>query len=421
MAGAILPVYRWQIFDNGTIAPGAKAYFYASGTSTPQNTYNNADLAIGHVHANPVVADSEGVLPIIYLLAASYRVLITSSTGTTIFPAQDDIYDLFEVFTATTQTANLIYAGPSSGSPAAPTFRALVGADLPATGAIALADNGLNDFRLTLTTGTPVTTADVTGASAVSIFAAPYKGNRIALYDSSGVPTWYTSSQFSVAVPATTVQMYDVFVIVSGGNPALELLAWSSDTVRATAIVNTVAVGVYTKSGDATRRYLGSFRTAGVSGQTEDSFAKRYLWNYYNRVPRVMRVIEATNSWAYNGVLRQANATATNQLDFVLGVAEVPLEAYIVGNVSGNATMTTAYVAVGIDSTTTAATGSLSSGMATFNTGVPTTVQAQIKTYPAVGRHVAVWLETAAAATTTWYGDNGSDGAQSGIHGTMLG
>lgn len=33
-----------------------------------------------------------------------------------------------------TQTANRVYAGPSTGSPAAPTFRALVAADLPSTG-----------------------------------------------------------------------------------------------------------------------------------------------------------------------------------------------------------------------------------------------------------------------------------------------
>ena len=33
-----------------------------------------------------------------------------------------------------TQTANRVFAGPSTGSPAAPTFRALVAADLPSTG-----------------------------------------------------------------------------------------------------------------------------------------------------------------------------------------------------------------------------------------------------------------------------------------------
>lgn len=41
--------------------------------------------------------------------------------------------------------------------------------------------------RLTLTTGVPVTIADVTGASAVTIRFTPYKGNRLPLYDGSEV------------------------------------------------------------------------------------------------------------------------------------------------------------------------------------------------------------------------------------------
>ena len=79
------------------------------------------------------------------------------------------------------------------------------------------------------------------------------------------------------------------------------------------------------------------------------------------------------------------------------------------------------FVAVGVDSTTTATTGCLTSSMATFNAGFPTTIQAQLKTYPAVGRHTAVWLEKSASGTTTWYGDNAADGTQSGIHGVILG
>ncbi len=36
-------------------------------------------------------------------------------------------------FTKATQSANLVYAGPATGSPAAPTFRALVAADVPSS------------------------------------------------------------------------------------------------------------------------------------------------------------------------------------------------------------------------------------------------------------------------------------------------
>lgn len=421
MAGALTPIPRYRAVDeSGNPIAGAKLTTYLAGTATPATTYNDPDLAIGHANANPVVADAYGLFGPIYLAAQSYKFVLTTSAGVSVW-SQDNVYDLWELFTATSQTNNVVFAGPAAAPSAAPTFRALVAADLPSTGAASALDNGLNDFRLTLTTGVPVTTADVTAAT--TLYCAPYTGNRIALYSSTGVPTYYTSAQFSIAVPATTVQMYSVFAYANAGVPTLELTAWTNDTTPGSgAVVNTVAVGVYTKSGDATRRYLGVMRTAGVSGQTEDSYAKRFLENQYHQKPRPMRVIEATNSWAYNGVLRQANNAAANQLDFIVGaVQEVPIEVSIVGNVSGNATMTTAYVAVGLDSTSAAATGNLSSGMTTFNTGVPTTVHAQLKTFAGVGRHVAVWLETAGAATTTWYGDNGGDGAQSGIHGIKIG
>ena len=297
----------------------------------------------------------------------------------------------------------------------ADTTASLVLKDVPSS---AIADNGINDFRITLTTGTPVTTADVTAAT--TLYATPKTGNRIALFASGGVATVYTSAEFSIAVPATTSQMYDVFAFSNSGTPTLELLAWTNDTTRATALT-LATTGVYTKSGDLTRRYLGSFRTTTVSGQTEDSFAKRYVWNYYNRVARLMRVKETTDTWAYNGVFRQANGAAANQLDFVIGVTEVPVEGYVVANVSGNGTGFPSYVAIGEDSTTTADSGSLNQATYTFNAGVPTPISAQLKKYPAVGRHTWVWLEKGGAATITWYGDNASDGTQSGIHGVIQG
>lgn len=276
---------------------------------------------------------------------------------------------------------------------------------------------GLCEGRLTLTTATPVTSADVTAATTLRF--APIGGSLISVYTGSA---WVVLAftEMSIAVPATTDTLYDVFFDYNGGTPTLALTAWTNDTTRATAL--TTQNGVLVKTGDTQMRFLGCMRTTGVSGQTEDSFAKRYIWNYYNRRPRVMRVMESTNTWTYStSTYQQANAAAANQLDFVLGVAEEELAVYVVANVSGNATMTLPFVAVGIDSTSAAATGCLTSSQATFNAGFPTTVHAELKTYPAVGRHTAVWLEKASSATATWYGDNGADGTQSGIHGVMWG
>lgn len=50
-----------QFFDdNGDPLAGGFVYTYAAGGSTPQTTYFNADLAIGHANANPIQLDSAG-------------------------------------------------------------------------------------------------------------------------------------------------------------------------------------------------------------------------------------------------------------------------------------------------------------------------------------------------------------------------
>lgn len=75
---AIQPV--WQVLDgNGTPLPGAKASFFASGTTTPMTVYTDIGLTVAH--ATPVVADANGVFPPIYLSGAQAKCVITTSAG----------------------------------------------------------------------------------------------------------------------------------------------------------------------------------------------------------------------------------------------------------------------------------------------------------------------------------------------------
>lgn len=71
------------------VLPGGKLYFYQTGTSTPQNTYQDVDLTTAH--ENPVVADSEGVFAPIYFDSSlpDYRVKLTDSSGTQIYQVDD--------------------------------------------------------------------------------------------------------------------------------------------------------------------------------------------------------------------------------------------------------------------------------------------------------------------------------------------
>ena len=143
-------------------------------------------------------------------------------------------------------------------------------------------DLGICEGRLTLTSGTPVTPADVTGAT--NIYFAPYTGNRIALYDGSSAWNIRTFTQITIALGTLTdAKPYDLFAYDNSGTVTFDSpVVWTNDTTRATAL--TTQDGVLVKTGATTRRYIGTIYTTATT-TTEDSFSQRYLWNYYNRVP----------------------------------------------------------------------------------------------------------------------------------------
>jgi len=135
-----------------------------------------------------------------------------------------------------------------------------------------------------------------------------------------------TFAEISVSVPATTNTPFDIFAYNNGGTLALETTNWTNDTTRATALV--LQDGVYVRSGGTTRRYIGTGRTTGVSGQCEDSLAKRFLWNYYNRVDRYMERNEATEHTYTTASFRQWNNAALTKAEFIVGIVEDPILAF---------------------------------------------------------------------------------------------
>lgn len=169
--------------------------------------------------------------------------------------------------------------------------------------------------RLTLTSATPVTTADVTAAT--NVYFTPYKGDNIALYDGT---RWlmYQFTELTLALGTiSSGKPYDVFIYDNSGTLTLELLAWTNGTTRATALV--LQNGVLCKTGALTRRYLGTFYTK-TTTTTEDSTSFRYLFNYYNQVYRNV-FFQNTTGHTYNGVIRNWNNDATTH-GFLIGVLE---------------------------------------------------------------------------------------------------
>jgi hypothetical protein len=54
--------------------------------------------------------------------------------------------------------------------------------------------------------------------------------------------------------------------------------------------------------------YLGTGRVSDhqTGGRMDDRIGRRFVWNYYHRVSRQLKVIETTDNWAYGtaGVAR---------------------------------------------------------------------------------------------------------------------
>lgn len=97
---------------NGDPAPGAKAYFYQSGTNTLRTVYTTEDATVAH--ASPVVADAQGVFPAVFATGAC-KVLITDAAGVTLTGYPMD--PVFLVPTAATG-ANRISFDPTAEIPA---------------------------------------------------------------------------------------------------------------------------------------------------------------------------------------------------------------------------------------------------------------------------------------------------------------
>ena len=271
-------------------------------------------------------------------------------------------------------------------------------------------DPSINGGRLTLTSGTPVTTSDVT--SATTLYFTPYKSDRLALYDGAN---WriYSFTEKSLALGTlTTGTNYDVFAYASGGSVTLDntsLVAWSSNTARATALVQ--QNGVWVKSGASIYRYLGTIRTTGTT-TTEDSALNRFVFNAANRVRRAMRRYETTASWSYNSVTyRPWNNSLSNRLQVVVGLDEdairVDFQAHTAYGVG--------YVALGLDSTTTPTGFKQVYNSGSTSSTVP--VQTMMIRNVGVGYHYIQALE-ACSGTCTFWGISSGD-IQEGLEGDV--
>jgi len=289
--------------------------------------------------------------------------------------------------------------------------------------------------RLTLTSGTPVTTSDVTAATAV--YYTAMNGNTVPVYGScASAPTQFAPVTITGGELTLTLNNpnhaantnYDVFCFLDGSTVRIGSgPPWTSSTARGTGAGTTqisLASGLWTNTVSLTARngastyavaagagtYLGTIRTGSTAGTTEDSRSNRFVFNAFNGVKRGLYVVESTNSWSYNtATWRQANGSTSNQVSIVQGLQQNYVSANVVVAYTNTGGGTIA-VGVGINSTSVNSAktfGVLPNGSSQMS--------AFYEDYPVLGLSVIAWLETADGNPTTWYGDNGTTRMASGL------
>ena len=270
-------------------------------------------------------------------------------------------------------------------------------------------DDGLCEGRLTLTSGVPITTSDVTAAT--TLYFTPFGGNRVALYNGT---SWsiYTFTERSLSLSGFIANTsYDIFLYDNAGTLTLEATAWTNATTRATALV--LQEGIYVRSGATTRRYLGTIRIGATTGQTEDNARRRFIYNEFNAVQRRVAALETTYSWDYaTATWRAANNSTANRVEVVVGNLGplIKLDLMVRMSSSGaGAAHTIAY-----DTTSSYTTGSMYSNITTDGH-----VSAHFTHATQLGYHFYQWVENGRGtpyATVFGY----ADGAfQSGMTGDI--
>ena len=211
--------------------------------------------------------------------------------------------------------------------------------------------------RLTLETGVAVSASDQTAKT--TIYYTPFVHSLIGLYDTTNlIWTAHPFTERSLALGTlVSGKNYDVFAVLTSGAVAIEALVWTSDSARATALV--AVDGVLCKTGDTSRRYVGTFRTT-TTTTTEDSEAKRFVYNANNRVRRSMLGTlgyvddNAGQSFTHLGTLNTysaLNGGTGSKCEWINGLSET---VFLAGSMffATGASPASLIVGMGIDTTT---------------------------------------------------------------------
>lgn len=390
-------------FADGTGLPYAngKLQFFATGTATPLATYS--DSALTTPNANPIILDSAGRSGSVFLQNLAYKVQLFDANNVQIWsidPVWSSDFSTVAQFAVNAGTPNgnvagtagtfgglpssviwditnnILYVCTTTGNAATAVWTAVNAAS---SGAGVL---GMPGGRLTLTSGVPVLSTDVTGTG--SVFYTPYQGNQIPIWGGAAY-TMQTFAELTLTLNAgghTASGLYDIFVFNNSGTLTLVTgPVWSTSTAGSGArgagagttqltmfggiLVNTVQItgrnGVSTFTIPASQAtYVGSMFVDTVAGQvschTSYGQSRKWgIWNAYNRKPIILRAGDGTASWAYGtNTWRASNNNSANSLTVFTGLAEeyFPLVFQEKTTCSFNAGTARTEIGIGVNSTT---------------------------------------------------------------------
>lgn len=244
-------------------------------------------------------------------------------------------------------------------------------------------------------------------------------GNSVTLNNAA---TATGSNTITFKVPATTA--FDIFEYISSGAPKMEFCLWSNTTTRATGY--TLYNGVPCKTGDQTRRLIGSGCTTDVDGEIETSFGSlasgggQARWLLANadithQAQRNLFVGNTVDNYDYStNAWRSANGSDTMRASWMVCIPGNGARAQYAGFASTDTDTISAILGVGYDSTTEK-TGSVGLWQKASTAGH---VSAMAEANPDVGLHFFQALERGAGSgVQTFYGDAGdTDRYQNGLH-----
>lgn len=276
----------------------------------------------------------------------------------------------------------------------------------------------LNGLRLTVTAGAPVPTADVSSSSV--LYVTPYSSNEVWTKDSGSWTRHTLSSElqanlFHFSTSANT--NYDVFLSWSGSALEVGLHAWDDDTARAngssgTDLAREDGVWVRKVAGGAavpSDRYLGTIRTGANANSIPDTALLRFVWNAANRVPRAGASRSATFLWTTSSTSwsRFNSGDAAFKFEFVRGLDEHPIDAYLSVYTHGSGGGSYTYAGLGLDQPSSSPVPDSSlNGHASINSpaagGDQVTTVHQFR--PSPGYHFVEAFEGTGGGASTYYG-----------------